>query len=445
MNLLLTGLNHKLAPVSVLEKVSFPPAELPRALAHLQKSVKASEAFILSTCNRVELLVSAAGSNPEDLGRFLADYHGIAHDEVVPFCYFYTQWDAIRHLFLVAASLDSMIVGEPQILGQVKDAYEIARQHGRIGGTLNRLLEHTLRAGKLVRQKTGIGDKPVSIGYAAIQLAEKIFEDLTETEVLLLGAGEMIKLAARSLQERNVRSFFVANRTYEKACELAKQMNGCTIRYSEVPKYLSRVDIVISGTSAPYYMITREDFERALPHRRNRPIFLIDIAVPRDIEPSIGELDPVYLFDIDDLKALAEEGKRSRQREAKAARALIDQEVAQFRSYYESLSVTPVIKALRDHFEEIKAEELEKIAADFENRDEKAYLNVELMADALLKKILHHPIQALKESAQKGTQNQIIQLVQELFQLRAPHSSPEKAEVRKRDGAPTTLHHRNKR
>ncbi len=396
--MLLLGLNHRTAPVEVrerfaLEKKGRHPLKLLR-----DELPQASEAYFLSTCNRVEfLLVSTV---PEEalsrLKELLSRETGLARETFEPHLYLLRDLEAVRHLFRVASGLDSLVLGEPQILGQVKEAYREAVDHRTTGPILNRLLHRTFSVAKRVRTETGIGSYAVSVSYAAVELAKKIFGSLRGKIALLVGAGEMAELAAQHLLAAGVEKMLVANRTLARAIELAERFRGEAYGLEELSECLLKTDIVISSTGAPGYVITREMVKPLLRKRRLRPLFFIDIAVPRDVEPAVNELENVYVFDIDDLKQVVEENLDRRRREAMRAERIIEEEVLKFERWLRELAVYPTIKALRAKAEAIRQRELARTLSRLRDLSPEEKEALELMTEAIVQKLLHAPITYLK-------------------------------------------------
>src|ERR1700682_1419959 len=316
-----TGRNHKSAPVEVRERLAFDTNAVSEALDELKRRSGFMEGLILSTCNRVEIAI-ACGDDPHcqvEAGQFLADFRHVERQWVAPYLYHYDDREAIRHLFRVAASLDSMVVGEPQILGQLKSAYALAKEHGAVNGFLDNLLTRAFNVAKRVRSETEIGSSAVSVSYAAVELARDIFGTLDDKKVMIVGAGKMSELAARHLRRSGATQIYVTNRTYERAVEMAQIFDGKIVEYTKFMSFLPEVDVVITSSAAPHYIITRDEMKKAIGARRNRPMFLIDIAVPRNIEPSVNKLDNVFLYDIDDLEKVVQGNLRGRLQEAEQA------------------------------------------------------------------------------------------------------------------------------
>ncbi len=414
------GLSHKTAPVEVREKLAFPEKELDDTLRRLVATPGIREGMIVSTCNRVE--VYAVGSDDDllpRLVRFLAESRGLGEESLRGHLYQYRGPEAIRHVMKVTASLDSMVMGEAQILGQIKDAYDKAFASGCTGKIMNELMKKTFTVAKEVRTDTGISGGAVSISFAAVELARKIFTDLAGKAVLVVGAGEMAELAVKHLIAQGATEVMVVNRTFERAVELAKTFNGSAIKFEDLPEHLAMSDIVISSTGAPHFIITPELVKKALGQRKNRPMFLIDIAVPRDIDPKVNDLDNVYVYDIDDLEAVVESNVKERQKEAQKAEQIIDQELSQFNGWLESLQVVPTIVALREKLEAIKEAELAKALSRMPQLPPKDLETVKALASGLVNKILHEPMTVMKKESKGGNSVAYTEVVRKLFGLAA--------------------------
>lgn len=401
MMITVIGANHKTAEIEVRERLAFNGPKLEEGLRELSNHPLIKEIFIISTCNRVELYLCSKENSSSDLVaqeviNFLSRFHSIEVEQLKRSLYVINGADAVRHLMRVASSLDSMVVGEPQILGQVKDAFEFALQKKTTGLILNTLVKKAISAAKRVRTETRIAENAVSISYAAVELARKIFDDLSTKSFMLLGAGEMAELAARHLISNGVKAVTVANRTYERGCELAREFNGRAIRFEDFLKELVHTDIVICSTGAPNYVITKEQMLRVAKERRHRPVFLIDISVPRNIDPSINEIDNVYLYDIDDLQGVVDSNMLERQKEAQKAEDIINEEVEKFQRWYNSLDSVPTIVALRKRAEEIKESELREFFNKFPAMEERQKRAVIQLASTIVNKLLHPPTAALK-------------------------------------------------
>ena len=426
MNLVLVGLNHKTAPVEVRECLAPEEQEVGQRLQEVLGLPGVREAFMVSTCNRVEVLVAAEAEPGEAAARvqgWLANGAPLAPGQVEECLYVRSGQEAVRHLYRVAASLDSMVVGEPQILGQIKSAYRTAAEAGATRTVLNRLLHKTFQVAKRVRSETNIGGAAVSISYAAVELARKIFDDLGGLSALLVGAGEMAELAAEHLLGNGVERVLVANRTLERAVELNRRLGGAegqAYGLEDLAQVLGRVDIVITSTGAPEPVITLEMARRALKRRRGRPVFFIDIAVPRDVEPRVGELDGCFVYDIDDLSQVVEANRAGRMEEARRAERIVAEEVVKFSHWLEGLEVVPTIAELSGKAETIRQRELKRTLRDLGDIPPEQAQALDRLTRAVVKKILHDPIMFLKEQAHsksEQTRREQLALVRRLFKL----------------------------
>jgi len=421
MNLIVFGVNHKTAPVEIREKLSISDKLVKEHLRILNsRAPDIHEKVILSTCNRTEIYarVSDVKKGVESLKRFLCNYHEIEANTLKKYTYLLVLEEAVEHLFKVAASLDSMIVGEPQILGQVKMAYKAARELESTGTVLNRLFEQSFTVAKRVRSETGIAENAVSISYAAVELARKIFGDLDNKTVLLIGAGEMIELAARHLVSQGVETILVSNRTYERAVDLATEFNGEAVKFDKLHDELKRCDIVISSTGAPHFVVRKDLAVKVIAERNNRPMFFIDIAVPRDIEPSVNDIDNCYLYDIDDLRNVVEANLVERAREAKSAEEIVVGEVSQFFIWLDHLEVAPAIVSLRNHVESIRRKELDKTLRRLENVSDKDKELIEKMTCSMINKVIHSPVVNLKKKAETEEGHSYLKALRYLFGLK---------------------------
>jgi len=423
MALVILGLNHNTAPVEVREKLAFSQKQLQDAAEEIfARMPEIDEKVILSTCNRVEIYahVEDAEKGIQALKNFLYRYHEIEQGALEPYFYVYMFEEAVEHLFKVSSSLDSMVLGEPQILGQVKDAYQSARKVKATGRILNQLFEKAFFVAKRVRSETSVAENAVSISYAAVELAEKIFGHLEGRTVLLIGAGEMIELAGKHLVNQGVKTILVANHNYDRAAQLARKLGGSAVEYDRFVDELATADIVISSTAAPHYVIKRDAVEKAVRLRAGRPVFFIDIAVPRDIEPTINEIPNVFLYDIDDLSKVVATNRLEREVEAEKAMIMIRDEVNRFSAWLEQLEMEPMIVAIRKKAEEIMERELLKTFSRLE-LDDREKDAVRVMAAAMVNKILHDPTLHLKR--QSGPQHDshhrrsITELAKSLFNL----------------------------
>ena len=419
MNIIVVGLSHNTAPVEIREKLSFPEEVLEPALRTLLNSYGVHEGVIISTCNRVEVVAATSDIEKGTWGvkRFLAEYHNIPFEELEEHLYQHTSEEAMRHLFKVSAGLDSMVLGEPQILGQVKDAYSHALKHNAAGVIINKLFHKNFSVAKRIRTETNIGSSAVSISYAAVELAKKIFGTLDGKGAMLVGAGEMAELAARHLLSNGVREVIVANRTYERAVAMARGFDGTAIMFREYTHYLKNVDIVITSTGASRYLITPDQLSTVIKERKNRPMFLIDISVPRNIDPRVNEIDNVYLYDIDDLSGVVAANMKERESEAELAKQIIEEEIENFYRWVKSLDVVPTIIALRKQFEEVRRGELDKALAMLEGLGKKERKIIESMSSAIINKALHGPVTHLKKEANKVEGDFYIEAARKLFDL----------------------------
>ena len=407
MTLTIVGVNYKTAPIALRERIAISREDLletTRALAALEG---VAECMIVSTCNRVEL-VAAVDGPATDLTGFLHRHFGLERALLEPHIYRQTDRDAIRHLFRVAASLDSMVVGEPQILGQVKEAFAVARSAGTVAGQLEHLLQSAFAAAKKVRSETEIGSNSVSIASVAVELAKKIFGSLQGRTVFLVGAGKMSELAARHLVQQGAGAILVSNRTQDRAHRMADQLQGQVtprvVPFDELYDAVSDADIVISSTGAPHPIFLRQHGQAFMHRRRNRPMFFIDIAAPRDVDPAMGQLEGVFVYDIDDLQAVATAHMAERSREASDAEALIAGEVERFQQKQRTVNVAPAIVALQRQAEEIRQAELRRVQARLGDLSAEQIAAVEALTRGLVNKFLHPPMQALKQAAREGDQ-----------------------------------------
>jgi glutamyl-tRNA reductase len=418
LDIVLLGINHKTAPIEVRECIAFSEDESKSALHALLRNTFIKEALLFSTCNRVEVLLVTDNTSRavEETKGFIAEFNKIPLEQFEDALYVHEGDDAVRHVFRVASSLDSMVVGEPQILGQVKEAYRTATDEKTSGVILNRLLHRTFFVAKRIRTETGIGDRAVSISYAAVELCRKIFGELLDKKVLLIGAGEMAELAVEHLLRNKVANVWVANRTFESGVELARQFNGSAIRFEEIPESLKTVDIIISSTGAPDYVIEQDQVKGIIRKRRNRPLFFMDIAVPRDIDPEINRLANSYVYDIDDLEGIIDENIDDRRKEAIKGERIVDEAVIHFREWHESLDIVPTIVALRNKMESIAAAELKKTLQSSTISEQETEA-IHKMADSLINKILHDPTLFLKQNGMREDKSFYIDTVRKLFKL----------------------------
>jgi glutamyl-tRNA reductase len=418
--LVCVGVNHKHSPVELREKVAFKSEELDEALKELVAIDGITEAMILSTCNRVELY--AAGdpdASPYQLGAFLQRFHNIEESALEEHLFRKVGEDALSHLFRVGASLDAIVVGEPQILGQVKDAYFRAAGVGTTGPVLNKAMHRAFSVAKRVRTETEIASSAVSVSYAGVELARKIFGDISGLECLLVGAGDMAELAARHFVERGA-NIIVTNRSIERAHRLAENYGGTAREWSELQRLLEEVDVVLASTSAPNFVITKELMKRAVKRRRFRPIFFIDIAVPRDVDPKVGDFDACYVYDVDDLQEVVAENLEARRNEADRAEDIVRHEVLKFAKASRERKAVPTIKALREYMLEVAQAEADKTLVVLgDAASEKQKKSVQSMAQAIVNKVLHEPITKLKQKSARGdpSADDLFAALQELFEL----------------------------
>lgn len=401
MSLLAVSINHNTAPVEIREKVSFAADKMDQALNELRAYPDVNEAAILSTCNRTEVYCDIDNNNHKVLIQWFSQHHQIDEREIEPYIFMHPDQEAVRHVLRVACGLDSMILGEPQILGQLKDAYSIASKAGTLGIFLNRLFQYSFSVAKRVRTDTAIGGSPVSVAFAAVSLAKQIFSDMTGRTALLIGAGETIELTARHLKESGIEKMIVANRTIERAKLLAEEFNAMAITLSEMPEYLVEADIVISSTASQLPILGKGTVERVIKQRKHRPIFMVDIAVPRDIEPEVGAMQDVYLYSVDDLKEIINEGMKSRQEAAKQAEEIIDLEVINFMNWLQSLEAVSLVKNYRENAEVIRLDILDKAKRKLAN-GENAEQVLEELANQLTNKLVHQPSVQIKQASYEG-------------------------------------------
>jgi glutamyl-tRNA reductase len=416
MSFHLIGVNHKSAPVEVRERLAISDSRLPEALKRFTHHPGVDEGLILSTCNRVELLAQTRNGGA-DLRAFLREYFQLDDSTLDPHLYEYREQDAVRHLFRVASSLDSMVLGEAQILGQVKEAYATARAVGAVQSQLNQLLTRAFAVAKRVRSETEVGSSAVSVASVAVELAKKIFGTLNGKHVYLVGAGKMSELAARHLLAHGAESIFVSNRTYDRAIRLAHQFNGHAIEFSRLYDTCDRGDIVITSTGSPHAIFRREHGEMFLSRRKNRPMFFIDIAVPRDVDPEMNKLDGIFVYDIDDLQQLVASHVADRQKEAELADNIINVEVERFHVRLQALEVVPTIVSLQDHLETIRQAEIDRVRGRLGPLSPDQELAVDALTRGIVNKIMHTPISTLKTAARESEATTIIEVVRRLFNL----------------------------
>jgi glutamyl-tRNA reductase len=401
MRFLVTGLNHTTAPIELRERLAFAKETLPDATRALLTEPGVKEAMILSTCNRVELVVSHNGREPQ-LPGFLAKQFSLDPSVLEPHLYRYQDEEAVRHMFRVAASLDSMVVGEAQILGQVKQSWSVARELGAVKGPLDKLLQGAFTAAKRVRTETEIGSSSVSIASVAVDLARRIFGSLDGKHVLVVGAGKMSELAARHLMQHGADSIMVANRTWDRAMRLAEQFLGQAVRFEDLHARAHEADIIITSTGSSEHIFGMQDAQQILHKRKNRPVFLIDIAVPRDVDPQINRLEGIFLYDIDDLQSVAVSNLVDRGREAERAEAIIAEETERFRRRIRTVDIAPAIVEVQGTAEELRQAELHRQQKLLQSLSSEQQAAVESLTRGLMAKFLHLPLQAMKSAAREG-------------------------------------------
>ena len=416
MNFFLIGVNHNSAPVEVRERLAIPEARLSEANRRLLEYPGVEEAMVLSTCNRVELLAHCKNGST-DLRGFLGRFFNVEPADFDKYLYEFREREVVRHIFRVAASLDSMVVGEPQILGQIKEAFAQARAAGAAGGRLDALLTRAFAVAKRVRSETAIGASAVSVASVAVELAEKIFGSLSGQKVFLVGAGKMSELAARHLLAHGAGSIFVINRTPERARELADKFHATTFPYQDLYDHVDQADIVITSTGAPHAIFRREHGEQFMGRRKNRPMFFIDIAVPRDVDPEMNKVDGVFVYDIDDLQQVVTSHVADRRREAERAQAIVDGEVERFATRIQTLSVVPTIVSLQDQLELVRQAEIDRVRGRLGQLTPEQEMAIEAMTRGIVNKVLHAPITTLKSAARDPEATSVIELIRRLFNL----------------------------
>lgn len=419
MKLLLTGVNHKTAPVEIREQLAFSDTAIPLALDTLKHRKGIAEVLILSTCNRVEITVAADDdADPQAaIDSFLVEARRLSSDALGPQLYRYAGRDAIQHLFRVAASLDAMVVGEPQILGQMKSAYALSKSAGAMNGLLESVMSRAFSVAKRVRSETGIGQMAVSVSYAAVELARKIFGTLANRSVMLVGSGKMSELAARHLRRSGAAHIFVTNRTQSRAEEMARLFNGTAVDYSRFTAMLPEVDIVITSSGAPHYILTKEEMQRVIAARKNKPMFLIDIAVPRNIEPSVNKVDNVFLYDIDDLQGVVNSNLAERQKEAQRAELIVTEEVDRMIARLKVQEIAPTIVTLQEHWEQIRQLETAKFLRKPGAFTPEQMEAVEALTRSIVNKLAHAPISELRRQAGEPEGAHIIEALRKVFRL----------------------------
>jgi glutamyl-tRNA reductase len=412
-----TGFNYKTAPVEIREKLAITENNYGLILEKLNSIEDIYEICVISTCNRVELY-GVSNYNvekvKEEILRILSQYSTVPVSTLKDYLFFYTNKEAIRHIFRVSSSLDSMVIGEPQIVCQFKDSFTKAKEYKAVRHILTRLLDKALNVSKKIRTSTGISRRAVSISYAAVLLAKKIFGDLKDKNVLIIGAGEMAELAAKHLHSLNVKHIFVSNRTFEKAVELADKFSGSAIRFEKIQEFLPEADIIIVSTGAKEPILKKEDVKRAIKSRKD-PLFIIDISVPRNVEESVNELDGVYLYNIDDLKQVVNSNLEERKIEAQRAEFIIDEEVEKSVKWLNTLKVSPIISSVRDYADKLRQQQLEKLFKQMPYLNEKERETIDLAMRSLVNKLLHRPTMYIKDKAAKEGNTEVVKIFEDMF------------------------------
>lgn len=414
MTLLAFGINHTTAPLAIRERVAFAPDGLERALAEARQMAGLSEVAILSTCNRTEIY-AASDAEADQLLQWLLDHTRMGEEDLEHCFYCYRDHEAVGHMMKVAGGLDSLVLGEPQILGQMKSAYAVASQAGTIGAALHAAFQQVFGVAKRVRSETAIGENPVSVAYAAVTLAQQIFSDLKQDTALLIGAGETIQLVARHLKEQGIRKLIVANRTLDRAQQLSRELGAEAILLADIPEYLPQADIVISSTASQLPLLGKGAVESALKKRKHKPVFMLDIAVPRDIESEVGDLDDVYLYTVDDLHAVIDQNKKSRQAAADKAREIIAEGLSHYLETQRAQDAAATIRTYRAQAEALRAAELAKAQRALEAGSDPGQVMSQL-ARSLTNKLLHPPSAALRRASAEG-RSQLVASARELFGL----------------------------
>lgn len=420
MFILAAGINYRTAPVEIREKFTFTKDEVPEVLKQLRMMNSIMECSLVATCNRTEfyLIVDHIHCGEQNLTMFLQEHFKIDRSEFKKYVYFHSGEDAVKHLFKVTCGLDSMVLGETQILGQVRDAYEVALEENTIGTILKQLLPHAICVGKRCHTETDIGKNAVSISYAAIELAKKIFGQLDEKRVLIIGAGKMSELTAKHLNSSGVEQVYVVNRTFARAQELAEKFNGIAVEWEKIEDSLAEVDIVVSSTGATDFVLNKPIMQRVMVRRKYRPIFMIDIAVPRDLDPEINDVDGVFLYDIDELEDVVEANKKLREQEITTIDIIINQELYNFGAWLSTLEVIPLIKAMKHKTDEIYDNTMESLYNKLPHLSEREKKVIRKHTKSIINQILKAPITHAKELAGTSYSKEQIELIAEIFGLR---------------------------
>jgi len=420
MDILVIGLNHKTAPVEVREKLAFDDQGLPRALIELKSRIPNLEMTILSTCNRVEIYGAAADVEKcsDEIIHFLSDFHSIAPESFVPHLYHHFDYDAVRHLFTVASSLDSLVVGEAEVLGQAKKAYMFALEEGVTGRVLNNLFQRAFGVAKMIRTSSSIGTQKVSVASVAVEFAQKIFSDFSDKTVMIIGAGEMGELTLKHLVDKGISAVIVANRTYQKAVDLANEYDGTAIDYESFVDSMHQADVVISTSGAPHYIIHPKQMPSVLRARRNKPILLIDIAVPRDIHPDLEKIENIYLYNIDDLQSIVNANITFREKELEYCSTIIEGEVENFIAWLRTLDVGDIIREFREELHEIRKAELARSLNKLPELSDGYKREIEYLTERIVNKILNHPTRVLREETTQDVAFRYIDALKSLFGLK---------------------------
>ncbi len=423
MNFFVIGVNHRTAPVEVRERFAIPEARLPEVVQQLNNYPGIEEALVVSTCNRVEMFVRSTNGTC-DLRGFVRDYYKLDNPEYETHLFEHSGLDAVKHIFRVASSLDSMVVGESQILGQVKEAYAVARAVGAVDSQLDALMTRAFAVAKKVRNETAVATSSVSVASVAVELAQKIFGSLDGKAVYLVGAGKMCELAARHLIAHGAGKIYVGNRTFERSVALAKKFNGEAIPFEKLYETVDKADIVISSTGAPHHIFRKEHGEKFLKSRRNKPMFFIDIAVPRDIDPTLNELDGIFVYDIDDLQQVVSSHIGDRRREASRAEEIVEEEVVKFQQRLQTLDVVPTIVSLQEHLETVRQAEIDRLRGRLGDLTPEQEMAIESLTRGIINKIMHTPITTLKSAAKESEATTVVELVRRIFNLRETKHHP---------------------
>jgi len=416
MQVLSIGLNHTTAPIAVRERAAVASEHLEEALSDIARHEEIEEATILSTCNRTEVYCQVPDSGIEVVSDWLCNFHQLDKNDVSPYLYAFPDQLAVRHAFRVAAGLDSMVIGEPQILGQMKTAFATAHKNGNTGKVLNRLFQHTFSVAKEIRTSTDIGSHAVSVAYAAVALSKQIFSDISKQTVLLIGAGETIELACRHLHSQGVRNIIVANRTVSRAENLANEFDAQAISLHELPTRLADADMVFSSTASTLPILGKGAFESALKKRKNKPIFVVDLAVPRDVEPQVGDLNNVYLYTVDDLERVVTQNVESRKLAALEAEKIVELQTDQFMHWFNNLQSIPTIRQLRERTATLTERELESARKRLQAGDDPNRV-LQHFAHALSQKFMHEPTKSLRQNHDEA----LLLATRRLFDLDSPH------------------------